>query len=792
MVLAGGSDPPGRELLTVTSPTGAVALTIVDGDFQRVAEGVERVEARLPAPAIYEVIARAGPTSERRLVKLEPGAPVTIDDLRVPFPAASPTASTSTTHEYHMDLAHEATRLDGLVDPGDGALVIVLRDVRGRKGPPLIAGDMAAIDVLEATLEPVAGVGSQWVVNAFDACAYLRLALPPGGYAIRRQPGSGFAGEPVLDQSLWVAAGWQTIAFLLRAESDASVAWPSIHMTSVDKEWQSYDTALGPAHELGLWELRNPGSARTLLDLDVPLDVVARNPLLGIVAATAILRRSPLDVERVRAMVTMLDGLLPGHPDVAGLRARLRLAGAGGLPPPPRDVGWPPMLIDLYLALLRLDADEPGTIRRDSPAELIAARLALSGVWTTSHPLDPVEPVPASDGRARPTPEAVLARLGREPSRVRELRPAEPADRRVVSFLASVADLGELDPAAASVGALAVRDVAGATHLPDAVTRDALRRIGFALLPPPETPPNDGGRGGGGSGSTGFPFLPSLLAIMFLGAVALGGGIASGLVRWPTDIGPTPSPTGIPTAAATADSTAPPAVSDPPPSPVDTAPPPVLELDLPDALEFPELDVGGTQEQPLPIANVGTAEVVISELALDGSHPDDFAVDPGSCVTQPLAPGASCAATVTFSPVASGPREAELVVVADSVEPLPVRLLGAGREGVLLFDPGRVTWNVVNVEPIVEELVAVASDGPIEIAGLAIEGPMADEFSVISTDCGPEPLGSGQGCTVSIEYTPPEESWFGLENPRAADLRMESAGGRAYLVPLRASLNIVG
>ena len=72
-VLSVGSAGVGR--LIASSPTGPVALTVIDGDFRPVAEGVGRLEAVVP-PGIYEVIARAGPVTARRLVRVAAGADV--------------------------------------------------------------------------------------------------------------------------------------------------------------------------------------------------------------------------------------------------------------------------------------------------------------------------------------------------------------------------------------------------------------------------------------------------------------------------------------------------------------------------------------------------------------------------------------------------------------------------------------------------------------------------------------------------------------------------------------------
>jgi hypothetical protein len=795
MTFPTGATPAGEAVLAAESPTGAVALSIVDADFRPVAEGVGRVEATLAAPGIYEVVARAGPRTARRLVKLEAGERRTVDDLEVAFPAASPTAGTSTTHEYHMDLAHEATRPGLPAGADDGGLIVVLRDVRGQQGPPLTARDLSAVALLDGSLRRLDGLDALWVSRPADAAAYWRLPLRPGGYAIR-QPTQRAAGERAfVDQSVWIQPGWQTIVFLLRSDPGARPAWPSIHLSPLTEGWQSFDPRFGTSYELALWELRNPGASRTLLD-DGAIDATGDNPLLAIVAAAALLRRSPVDLGRVAQIIDQLAGRLPGHPDVAGLQAAARLAGAPV--PAPRDVYWPPMLAELYLALLHLDADEPGTIAPGSPAEAIAARLVLSGIWTTWQPLDEA-PAMAPAPPDAPDPDATLQRLDAEPARLAELQPAEPADRRVAAFLGSVADLAALDPDEASIGALGVRDVARATHLPDAVARESLRRLGASLPPPGDAEADgddgDGGGddGGGGGGGTitggGLPLWAAIVGVAILLLMGVGVGIASGIVPWPPVVDPTPTPSPTATTGPTT-APSPTPTTAPTPTAVPT-PPPVLSLDVPPVLEFDTTDVRTTLALPLAIVNDGTAPVTIRALTIQGANPQDFAVDPGTCVGTALQPGQGCEARVGFTPLAPGLREAELVVVADEVDKPPVALLGTGNEGTLLFDPPALDLTALSSQPVEGKVAMVASEGPVAIDDLAIDGPYSGEFRVTFTDCLGVMLEIGQGCSATIAYVPPAGSWTGLPQPRTADLNVVSSTGRRVPLPLVGRLNIV-
>jgi hypothetical protein len=677
--------------------------------------------------------------------------------------------------------------------------VVVLRDVRGHDGPPLSEEDLGAVTLLDGSLRPIEGLDGLWVVRAGDAAAYWRLPLPPGPYAIRQAAAAGEVGESpdVLDQAVWVSGGWQTIVFLLRSEPGARVAWPSIQMAPLTRGWQPDRPGLGTAYELALWELRNP-AAGTLLDggTTVTPDAVADDPMLAIVSATALLRSGRTQLARAVALVDTLGAVLPDHPDVAGLRAAARLAGATDVLPP-SGVAWPPTLAELYLALMRHDAAAPGTIATDSAAEVIATRLALSGIWTTWRPIDreALPPPPPDDA---PSPEATLERIAREPRLVQGLRPTDPADRRVVAFLESVVDLEELDPGVTELGSLGPGDVAAATHLPDAVARQALRRIGL-LLPPPGSQGTNGDNGGGNGGGSSPPSFPTWTAIaaavLFL-AVALGTAVALGVVRWPSEA-VSPSPSDLPSASATQSTTgaptAPPPSGSAPSTPVPTpvTPAPILSLEVPPVFDFGQAEVGTEQVAPMGIRNSGTGPVVIQDLVVASGDVEDFGVDDTACVPAPRPPNLACEVLLRFTPLEPGRREAQLLVLADAVEPPPIPLVGSGREGVLLLDPPALEYTAVSLDPVPQKVNVVATDGPVAIESVTLGGRFEDEYRVSFTDCEGATLQRDQSCSATVEYVPPNEDWSLLEQPRTADLRIASTGGQTYTVPLQARLNII-
>jgi hypothetical protein len=94
----------------------------------------------------------------------------------------------------------------------------------------------------------------------------------------------------------------------------------------------------------------------------------------------------------------------------------------------------------------------------------------------------------------------------------------------------------------------------------------------------------------------------------------------------------------------------------------------------PSSLTFSNPAVGALASLTLSLANTGTAPV--NQLVL--SVTSDYAITKPCSVTS-LAPGASCAVTITFTPTAAGARTGSLVITSsDPSSPLSIPLTGAG------------------------------------------------------------------------------------------------------------------
>jgi trimeric autotransporter adhesin len=97
------------------------------------------------------------------------------------------------------------------------------------------------------------------------------------------------------------------------------------------------------------------------------------------------------------------------------------------------------------------------------------------------------------------------------------------------------------------------------------------------------------------------------------------------------------------------------------------------------SLSFAARDQGTTSiPQTVTLTNVGDIGLIVSGITLTGANTADFPIETNTCTSQ-LAPNTSCAVSVSFSPMASGVRNANLVIQSNAASsPDTVQLSGTG------------------------------------------------------------------------------------------------------------------
>jgi Putative Ig domain len=179
--------------------------------------------------------------------------------------------------------------------------------------------------------------------------------------------------------------------------------------------------------------------------------------------------------------------------------------------------------------------------------------------------------------------------------------------------------------------------------------------------------------------------------------------------------------------------------------------------------------------QTVMLSNTGNADLTISSIAITGSNTGDF-LQSNNCPLSPstLSAGAFCTFSVTFAPMAAGPRKTS-ISVSDNASGSPHAVLLTGVGTAVSLSPTSLNFGNQNVgTPSSSSKVTITNVGSvgINIWGTAILGTNPGEFSTTS-NCPTPPvtLGAGLNCAVNIIFTPV------ASGTRAAQLAISNDGG---------------
>ena len=157
--------------------------------------------------------------------------------------------------------------------------------------------------------------------------------------------------------------------------------------------------------------------------------------------------------------------------------------------------------------------------------------------------------------------------------------------------------------------------------------------------------------------------------------------------------------------------------------------------------------------QTVGIANVGTADLPISGVALTGSNSSSFAMTSGCGTT--LAVNADCTVTITFVPITSGSMSANLVVHTNLSTDPTVALTGTGTASVASPSPTALTFtSQLVISASGPQTVQITNTGTasLNINTVSLTGPDAATFAQTNT-CS-MPVATSSSCSVSITFAP--------------------------------------
>jgi hypothetical protein len=201
------------------------------------------------------------------------------------------------------------------------------------------------------------------------------------------------------------------------------------------------------------------------------------------------------------------------------------------------------------------------------------------------------------------------------------------------------------------------------------------------------------------------------------------------------------------------------------------------------SLTFATQAVGTTSAQSLTLTNYGTVAVSITRIGLAGADSSDFA-ETNTC-GNPVAPGASCTISVTFTPKGINARTATLSI-ADNAPGTPhnVPLTGKGTwaelnptsvsfyRGWFWFHEIRQCLLLVNGSPFGQPLITLTNVGntALNITNMLISGAFSQ-----TNNC-PVSLAAAQSCTITVK-------WSGVNSTGVLSVS-DNGGGSPQTVPL--------
>jgi len=377
-----------------------IEIRVYDTDLQPVDRGVGSLKKDGLRAGLYRLELRAGASSFEKLIKLQPGQIYQDLNLQLVFSSVLPLPSTSTFDQAHLN-ALQALSVPDLVLGQDAELVVFVRIVSGTqtRKPSIDIGSIK-VELIDMHLNAVAGFGGAPKANIQEGWYGVSARLAAGGYLLRIG-----SGPKCVDQVLFLSTGWQTLVCVPFDDGGPSPEACSVQMLPMGQGGFLPTLELNQELALAL-EVATTGLAagRSLVPRQQIQELLNRkfwNPMLGIIGAycmfdpivsqstspkraqSAVLfgLKSPGDAALLNTVIANLNGLLPGHPDIAALGELYREA-TGQPPAAFQSIVWPPMVSIGYKQLVNVDQEEGLSIAIDSLADRARSWTAPCGPWT--------------------------------------------------------------------------------------------------------------------------------------------------------------------------------------------------------------------------------------------------------------------------------------------------------------------------------------------------------------------------------------------------------------------------
>lgn len=187
------------------------------------------------------------------------------------------------------------------------------------------------------------------------------------------------------------------------------------------------------------------------------------------------------------------------------------------------------------------------------------------------------------------------------------------------------------------------------------------------------------------------------------------------------------------------------------------AAPTLLLSHVPNGLTFgPQTHNVASGPLVVVVKNTGSASVSVG--ALTDSGPDAARFSTATTCGGALAPAATCAITVVFTPTAVGPASASLSLASNaSNAPNTIALGGTGTTdpvAVAALSATNLDFGTLTIGAVATLPLQVTNTGGVNlsIASVALAG--AAEFAILSDGCTGQSVAPAANCTVTVRFSP--------------------------------------
>lgn len=181
----------------------------------------------------------------------------------------------------------------------------------------------------------------------------------------------------------------------------------------------------------------------------------------------------------------------------------------------------------------------------------------------------------------------------------------------------------------------------------------------------------------------------------------------------------------------------------------------------PASLAIPATRVKSSAVSDVTVTDPGPGPRQLGAVTLAGASPDPVAVQSDGCSYQILEPDHPCTVALRFAPVTGGAVVATLLVPSDAGQlSVPVTAVSPSVSSLTspqlrrpAFTPIGGADGVGHAQQLVVTLTNPLST-PVRVAGGALSGPNAHQFSIRPNDCAGVQVAPGGRCLVYVRFTP--------------------------------------